>query len=210
MECPVCGVAFTRIHSAGKPPKNCSRACANKVPGRMTTEVRQKIGTAIRAEGHPNWAGGSWVGDFGTVYIRVPDDERGRHPTMRPDGYIRRYHYVWNRANPNDPVQPGDVIHHRNENHQDDRVENLEKTHQSKHAREHGTGRKHRSESLELMREKQIARRSQERGNRPGSWAAEMCGTSRGYFRHRSVGEPACRPCLDAHAAKTKEAKARR
>lgn len=175
----------------------------------MTAEIRAKIGAAVHAENHPNWTGGTWVGDFGTVYIRVPDSERGQHPTMRRDGYIRRYHYVWNKAHPDDLVERGDVIHHKNEDHQDDRIENLEKTHQSKHARGHGLGRKHRPESRQLMVEQQLARRAREREQREG-WTTEACGTSKGYFRHYASGEPACESCLAAHNQTTKATKAAR
>ena len=31
------------------------------------------------------------------------------------------------------------------------------------------------------------------------------CGTPSGYDRHRRKGEPTCRPCKDAQAAKTRE-----
>jgi hypothetical protein len=175
----------------------------------MTEDVRVKISTAIRAERHPRWTGGTWVGDFGTVYIRVPDDERGQHPTMRPDGYIRRYHYVWNKAHPDDLVQRGEVIHHRNEDHQDDRIENLIKTRQADHARDHGMGREHRHESLELMSRKQTERRARERVNRQDGWTTEACGTTKGYFRHRTAGEPACQPCRAAHNAQSHASKGR-
>jgi hypothetical protein len=175
----------------------------------MTAEVREKISGAIRGEAHPNWTGGTWIGDFGTVYVRVPDGERGRHPTMRPDGYIRRYHYMWNTAHPSDPVRRGEVIHHRNEDHQDDRIENLEKTRQSHHARGHGTGRKHRPESRERMRDVQRKRRVSERQQRAARWTTEFCGTSKGYFRHYAANEPACRPCRTAHAEATRKAKLR-
>lgn len=204
MSCPVCGVTFTRTHTSYKPPKTCSRTCANKVPGRMTQAIRDKIGASVHAENHPKWTGGTWIGDFGTVYIRLPDDERGRHPTMRRDGYIRRYHYVWNKAHPDNPVRRGDVIHHKNENHQDDRIENLEKIQQSDHARGHGLGRKHRPESRAYMSEVQRARRAAERAQRQG-WAVEECGTNKGYFRHRAAGEPACRNCRAAHSEQVRK-----
>lgn len=176
----------------------------------MTAEVRAKIGAAVEAERHPNWTGGHWAAaqNQGRMYVRVPKAERHLHPTIRRDGYIRRYHYVWNRAHPEDPVRRGEVIHHQNEDPTDDRLENLFKTVQSKHAREHGAGRKHRPESRTLMREVQKTRRERERGRRHENWTVEMCGTSRGYFRHYAAGEPACQPCLTAHAERTREARA--
>jgi hypothetical protein len=68
---------------------------------------------------------------------------------------------VWNRANPDDPVRPGDVIHHINENPSDDRLENLEKTTQDRHARHH-SGRKHTPETRARMSKAQKERIARE------------------------------------------------
>jgi len=132
----------------------------------MTQEVRAKISKGVQGDAHPSWKGGSWVSNEGRVFVRIPNAERHLHPTMRKDGYIQRYQYVWNTAHPEDPVLPGDVIHHINEDRTDDRLENLEKTTQSKHAREHGLKRTHTPESRERMRVAQKARRQRERDSR--------------------------------------------
>lgn len=129
----------------------------------MTPEIRKKISETARADRNPNWAGGSWVSNEGRVFVRVPEDERHLHPTIRKDGYIQRYQYVWNTAHPEDPVQAGDVIHHRDEDKTNDDLSNLEKTTQSVHAANHGRGRRHTEESREKMRRAQQARRARER-----------------------------------------------
>jgi hypothetical protein len=129
----------------------------------MTDQVKAKISKATTSAGNPNWGGGSWVSNEGRVFIRVPRSERHLHPTIRKDGYIQRYQYVWNTHHPEDPVREGDVIHHLNEDPADDRIENLEKTTQSKHARDHGFGRMHTEESRERMRQTQRVRRERER-----------------------------------------------
>lgn len=129
----------------------------------MTEEIKSKISGATRGEANPNWAGGQWISNEGRVFIRVPDDERHLHPTIRKDGYIQRYQYVWNTHHPDDPVRIGDVIHHLNEDRTDDRIENLEKTTQPEHARNHGLGRRHTDESRKLMSDVQLARRARER-----------------------------------------------
>lgn len=165
-ECPACGVVFTRRRTSYKKPIYCSRSCANKAPGRMTDAVKSKISKAATAQSNPNWGGGSWVSNEGRVFIRVPLSERHLHPTIRKDGYIQRYQYVWNTHHPDNPVREGDVIHHINENPADDRIENLKKTSQSEHAREHGLGRTHAAESLALMSRVQLARRAREREER--------------------------------------------
>jgi hypothetical protein len=129
----------------------------------MTGEIRAKISSAVSADRNPNWLTGSWSDSDGRVYVRVPDAERGAHPTMRRDGYIRRYHRVWNLAYPENKVMAGDVIHHKNEIKNDDRIENLQKTVQADHARGHGLGRVHTPEARARMRAAQRARRARER-----------------------------------------------
>lgn len=85
----------------------------------MTPEIRARIGRP-GAE-NPNYRGG-WVGDNGRVRI----------------GKRLRYHIVWDEGHPDDPVQPGEVIHHLNHDHTDDRLENLVKlASQSEHMRHH-------------------------------------------------------------------------
>jgi len=161
-ECPICGGTFTRKkHSKQESPKYCSRACSNKAPGRMTEEIRAKIGRS--GEDNPNWINGQWTASDGRVFILVPPNERHLHPTIRNDGYMKRYQYIWNTAHPEDPVCEGYVIHHKNEDRTDDRIENLEKISNSDHTRHHGTGRKHTVESRERMRVAQLARRARER-----------------------------------------------
>ena len=138
--CPVCETTFTRVHTAEKPPVYCSRACANRAPGRMTPEVRKKIARA--GADHPNFKGGYWNSSKRSTrryYMQwVPTEERPKHPTVTSRGYVHRSHFVWNTAHPNDPVIPGQLIHHINEDSEDDRLENLEKmASQVAHARHH-------------------------------------------------------------------------
>lgn len=85
----------------------------------MTADVRRRIGRPGAA--HPNYKGG-WRDEFGYIHI----------------GKKLRSHIVWNAAHPDDPILPGQVIHHRNEIKDDDRPENLEKLpSQSVHAAMH-------------------------------------------------------------------------
>jgi hypothetical protein len=130
----------------------------------MTASERSNRSAASRAENNPNWKGGQWINTEGRVFVRVPEDERHLHPTLRKDGYIQRYQYVWNTAHPDDPVTSGDVIHHKDEDKQNDALSNLEKITQSEHARLHGAGRQHSPEARERMSRSQLARRARERG----------------------------------------------
>ena len=127
--------------------------CANHSrAGTASAKTRAKLSVANRAENNSNWGGGTTTrSSDGRVFLRVPGSERHLHPTVYSDGRILRYGYVWNCAHPEDPVRPGDVIHHINENPSDDRLENLEKTTQSDHAAHHTAGRKHTAETRARM-----------------------------------------------------------
>jgi hypothetical protein len=63
----------------------------------------------------------------GHVFVRPAADSERAFPTSGPDGQITRSHLVWNRAHPDDVVQPGEEVHHRNRDPADDRLENLQK-----------------------------------------------------------------------------------
>jgi hypothetical protein len=78
--------------------------------------------------------------------VWIDPAERSRHPTCDKRGYILRYHHVWNVAHPDDPVLPGEVIHHLDGDSLNDSIENLEKLpgqgqHWSRHAKEIAAGR---------------------------------------------------------------------
>lgn len=138
MRCPVCDNVFTRVHTIDKPPRCCSRACANRLPGRMTDAVRARI-----ARPSPRNTGGTITrGRSGRPYVQVhvPLATRHLHPTTDKRGRILRSHLVWDRSHPDDPVLPGEVVHHIDNDSLNDSPENLAKLpSQSAHARHHFT-----------------------------------------------------------------------
>jgi hypothetical protein len=129
----------------------------------MSDQERANRSAAARGENNSMWINGQWTSNEGRVFVRVPEEERHLHPTIRKDGYIQRYQYVWNTAHPEDPVTAGWIIHHKDEDRTNDVIENLEKITQSEHARRHWAGRRHTPEARERMRAAQLARRTRER-----------------------------------------------
>jgi hypothetical protein len=105
----------------------------------MTEEIRERIG----GRPSPTFKGG-WL-DRGRWRVPVPRETRHLHPTVDKKGYMARAHLVWNTAHPDDPVQRGQVVHHRNGDSLDDRLENLEcLPSQAEHARIHFKGKPRR------------------------------------------------------------------
>ena len=49
-------------------------------------------------------------------------------------------HDVWNYNYPNDPILENEVLHHKNGDRSDDRIENLEKMTREEHSRLHAIG----------------------------------------------------------------------
>ena len=99
-------------------------------------EVAAKVSKAHRESGrfsganHPNWKGGEWQ--------RSSD---GRWMVRVPGGVKLRYRLVWDEAHPDDPLRPGELIHHINHDPTDDRPENLMKLPgHGHHAKEHDFG----------------------------------------------------------------------
>jgi hypothetical protein len=104
----------------------------------MTEQIRSRMGRS--RELHPLWKGGEYTQE-GRVFVQIPKEDRHLFPTIRKAGYVRRSHLVWNQHNPSDQVRPGEIVHHRNEDKSDDRIENLEKMTQSEHCRLHFSGK---------------------------------------------------------------------
>ncbi len=71
--------------------------------------------------------------NMGKPYVRS-----GRYYMTVNGKRLPRAYVVWNKYNPNDPIKPGEVIHHKNEDKLDDRIENLQKLPDSEHRRLHG------------------------------------------------------------------------
>jgi hypothetical protein len=53
-------------------------------------------------------------------------------------GRVTEHRYIWWLHNKNDPIGYGEVIHHINGNHRDNRIENLKKIKANEHRKIHG------------------------------------------------------------------------
>ena len=85
---------------------------------------------------HPRWNDDRKLATTGYIKVRVG---RG-HPLADPNGYAYEHLVVWCAAGNLRPGS-GEVIHHRNENKTDNRIENLELVTHSEHMRYHNAER---------------------------------------------------------------------
>ncbi|GAI98986.1 unnamed protein product, partial [marine sediment metagenome] len=72
------------------------------------------------AGGNHNWKGGETSHEDGHVLVRTPD-----HPNVNANGYIRRSRLVMEK-HLGRYLSPGEIVHHKNEDASDDRIENLD------------------------------------------------------------------------------------
>ena len=111
-------------------------------------------GSAPRASGQHRWRPGGSVASNGYVKIRVGKN----HPLADPNGYAYEHVVVWCAAgNPRPPR--GCVIHHRNEDKTDNRIENLEVKRRGQHNAEHLAAEQRRCPSTGRLMPKTAAGR---------------------------------------------------
>jgi hypothetical protein len=122
LRCHVCGAEFTRPRTPYGEHRNYGLTCG-------MTCGRAFAHRNMHGEGHPNWKGGRHI-TGGYIRLLVPD---------APTRYPYRYEHdlvmekILGRA-----LRPGEVVHHKNEDRQDNRPENLELKTIATHLRDHG------------------------------------------------------------------------
>lgn len=75
---------------------------------------------AQRGEKHRDWKGGRSLDEDGYILVYAPD-----HPHATSSGKVREHRLVM-EAHLGRYLEPSEVVHHRNDNKQDNRIENLE------------------------------------------------------------------------------------
>lgn len=113
--CPDCGQTF---FAQRQTQRVCSRSCKQT--------KRDQAG-----DKNPNWKG-VHIGTRGYAYILQPG-----HPRAMKSGYVKRADLVAEQMLGR-PLEPLEVVHHRNHDKLDDRPENLQVLTHADHSRLHG------------------------------------------------------------------------
>ena len=124
--CDLCGKPIYRRPStlAKNHGKFCSRACRNKVYKNVGARGPTP---GLAMENNPAWKGGVTYfkthGNYKMVkYVRCPKDYL---PMARKDGYVMEHRLIM-AMSLGRCLKRIEVVHHRNHNPQDNRIENLE------------------------------------------------------------------------------------
>lgn len=88
-------------------------------------EDTSKYGSQL--EEHPNWKGGRTVTSHGYVLVKAPD-----HPDADTRGYVYEHRLVAEQKLGR-RLESDEHVHHKNEDRQDNRWENLEVLHETEH-----------------------------------------------------------------------------
>lgn len=128
--CEVCGSVREKYVEPSRqlrwPPRFCDRTCAGK----------------WRTGGnHPRWSGGRYRDRDGYVYVLRPD-----HPHANKDGAVFEHRLVM-EEHIGRFLDPEEVVHHKNEDCGDNRIENLRLfANQAEHKRHHDATRERRAD----------------------------------------------------------------
>ncbi len=139
-KCKICGKFFSIKKSHDKLRMCCSRKCGSIYKNkffRQSDEWKIKMSKRNTGKSNPHWKGGFFV-RRGYVYIYKPE-----HPFCGSTGYVKRSRFIMGKYLKRD-VLPKEIIHHKNEIKDDDRIENLQLFDNIKgHSSYHGQLKKH-------------------------------------------------------------------
>jgi hypothetical protein len=100
--------------------------------GAEAGDQRGRHGNHLRGSDHPRWNEGRILSEHGYVKVRVGTD----HPLADPNGYAYEHLVVWASAGRTLPG-PDEILHHKDENKTNNRLDNLEKLTRSQHGSLH-------------------------------------------------------------------------
>lgn len=104
--------------------------------GSDAPDMRGRHGNHARGPNNARWNDGKIISEEGYVKLRVGKN----HPLADPNGYAYEHLVIWAAAG--NPLPASDeLLHHRDENKRNNRLENLERITRSGHATHHNRER---------------------------------------------------------------------
>lgn len=99
-------------------------------------DMRGRHGNQARGSRNGRWNSGRMLSSHGYVLVRVGHS----HPLAFGNGYVYEHHLAWCAAG-NAVPGLGEVVHHKNDDKTDNRLENLELVSSSEHMAHHALQR---------------------------------------------------------------------
>jgi len=121
--CEICGASFfVRPQEARR---GGGRFCGNTCSGKW--KYTNSPPPSLSGVENPNWKGGLTKSSRGYWYVRMPE-----HPRAHKSGYIKRANLVAEKTLGR-YLLPGEIVHHKDQNKENDSPENLEVVQNGKH-----------------------------------------------------------------------------
>jgi len=92
----------------------------NSLGYKHSEKTKRKMRQAKKGKNNPNWKGGEKKDGRGYILIWKPD-----HPHSTKQGYVKRARLIMEQ-HIGRYLEPGEVVHHKNEIRDDDSIENLD------------------------------------------------------------------------------------
>jgi hypothetical protein len=134
------------MHGKKHSPETIERMRKSALARKYSEEGAKAHRDAKLGANNPRWQGGRRVNGSGYVEVLLPD-----HPMANSKGYVKEHRLVL-AEHLGRILDPSEHIHHRNENRQDNRLENLELIGIGQHTSLHHTGAKRSAETIERLR----------------------------------------------------------
>lgn len=103
------------------------------IPEDQLPDGRGRHRNGPKGKDHYRWNNDKIISSTGYIKVIVGKDDE----LSDPNGYAYEHHIIWRCAGNKHPKK-GQIIHHKNGNKQDNRIENLELLSQKEHAAKHG------------------------------------------------------------------------
>lgn len=130
--CAVCGCGFYVKLSHSSRRVTCSKKC-DGIRKRKMYDGESNPNYGNKGRKNPLFKTGRRTTHYGYIIVYKPD-----HPNSREDGYIFEHRLVMSE-HLNRPLKEWEIVHHKDEDKQNNKIENLEIMTLSQHQRHHSS-----------------------------------------------------------------------